>query len=468
MCGIFVGEEEDKEIIKMVSNRGCNIQKMVYYRQLTLYSSVLTIRGEIEQPVINSDFVFLYNGEIYNGSESDTIFIEETIRKSFDRYLDVNLIGSFALDVYEEINRFENEMALVILVKDFVVFFKDDVGRRSLGLRTDRFQISSVGYQENIDNLYLYIYNINSKETTRIKKKSNLCNFYHKNFYRFADLINQKEEYNFLNSEDQGSGSSIEVEGDITPDHSLTEEKYDDILLEATQKRLVDGNLVVLFSGGVDSNIVTLYLLLVSKESQEIYLINASFGNSQDRINSEVSYLKFRNNFPGRTIHLIHVDLEVEEIRRKKQYLMNLISPKTSKMDFNISVILYYASKEASKYSKVCYLGSGADEVFCGYNKYKESSRFRDDMLFDLFTISYHNTTRDDRCISDNNIEPRFIFLDTQVIEASFHIANEEIKNKEILRQLLCKYNLGDLAGFKKKAMQYGSGMYKIERHIFN
>ncbi|KAF9763961.1 Asparagine synthetase domain-containing protein [Nosema granulosis] len=476
MCGIFLGEEANEEIIELVGNRGRDFQNTIHYKNLVLFSSVLAIRGEVKQPVVDDDFIFLYNGEIYNDSKSDTVFIKNTIKEVLEKFQTntINIV-EIASEIYQEINKYENELALVVLLGDFIVFFKDDMGRKSLGFDSKFFQISSVGYQNEIDNLYIYIYNLKDTKTQKIKKRSFLTSFYHENFHRIADFVGEK--YNFLKYE-KNIKNELEETINLPGFNNLMLESttrnrtnlldFDNLILESTRKRLIGGDLVVLFSGGIDSNIVTLYLLLTSKSTQKIFLINSSFGNSIDRKNSEESYKRFKDLFPRRCIFLIKLDLDINEMKLRQEYLKRLIYPKTSKMDLNIAAILHYASKEASKYSKVCYLGSGADEIFCGYNKYKEDVSFRDKMLFDIFTNSYHNTTRDDRCISDNNIEPRFIFLDSKILELSFCVEDEKIKNKNILRELLCKYNLEDLAGFKKKAMQFGSGLYKIEKEIYS
>ena len=47
-------------------------------------SSVLSIRSTVPQPVKIRNFTFLYNGEIYNGEESDTEFISKIIDISSD------------------------------------------------------------------------------------------------------------------------------------------------------------------------------------------------------------------------------------------------------------------------------------------------------------------------------------------------------------------------------------------------
>jgi len=135
-------------------------------------------------------------------------------------------------------------------------------------------------------------------------------------------------------------------------------------------------------------------------------------------------------------------------------------------MDFNIGFILHYTALEARKYSKVCFLGSGADELFGGYSKYKkENCRHR--MLLDVVTLSYNNLSRDDRVISNNNLEARLPLLDSDVINYSFNFNDELIKDKFVIRQLLINYGLIKISCAPKKAMQYGTGLNKYENKYF-
>ncbi|EQB61999.1 putative asparagine synthetase [Vairimorpha apis BRL 01] len=284
---------------------------LIKYDDLTICSSVLYIRDEIKQPICTDKYIFLYNGEIYNESKSDT-----------------------------------------------------------LGFLKKQFGISSVKYDYEINSNFLYIYNKIDKNIITFEK----VNYFTERFACIGHFTNNyiKQLFNF-------------------------------------------------FSGGIDSIILAMYLHFVSDISRPIYLINTGFNNSQDRINGKLAYKE--------------LSLKINQNTKEKIY--DLIYPKSNNMDFNIRTVLYFTAKTARSYSKVGFLGSGADELFCGYNKYKSEKP-------------------DDR-IKNNKFCIKFKRDDLQ----------NEIENKIILRKILRYYNLNNLSNIPKKAMQYGSGIFKLEKCIF-
>nr|KAJ0196825.1 hypothetical protein LSAT_V11C700386230 [Lactuca sativa] len=112
--------------------------------------------------------------------------------------------------------------------------------------------------------------------------------------------------------------------------------------------------------------------------------------------------------------------------------------------------------------SRILLVGSGADEQCGAYGrhrtKFKESSRggLNEEMKLDMQRIWKRNLGRDDRCIVDNGKDPRFPFLDENVIRILLDIPLWEIADlgqpigvgdKKILRELF----------YLKKAIQFGS-----------
>ncbi|GFR20063.1 asparagine synthetase domain-containing protein CG17486 [Trichonephila clavata] len=563
MCGILLTEinEDDMGMItELIKNRGRDCFCVKQYKNFLLCSSVLSIRGCVSQPIENQNFILMYNGEVYNNVESDTLFIKEIIDDSLKK-INIPLISSKIQDlekntkitiseynlsleqvkelvylIYNRINEFENEMSIVVCIDDYILFFKDDIGRKSLGLGKNKFFISSVKYDIEIDSSFLYIYRISSREFFRFKKNSELLKIFESRSKHIENILkNHKDDYNFLINHNKGEYSrndtcsfyknfinvqhstNLKHEEECSPNskdndfkcsfalnknpsiafnfkgddksvniflknlgnetkQSISHEDLksisilDFLLKKAVKKRLIDEDLIVFFSGGIDSVLITLYLHLTQNKERQIYLINTAFEGSFDRKNGKLAYLALKQKFSARKFVFIENNLCTEQIVKDKEIISNLISPKKGKMDFNLGVILFYSSKCASKFGKISYLGSGADELFCGYNKYKNNGEFRSAMFFDLYTISYHNISRDDRIISNNNIEARLPFLDTEIIKFTLDLADSAFifdeENKILLRRLLRFYGLEAISHVPKKAMQYGTGIFKYEKEI--
>jgi asparagine synthetase B (glutamine-hydrolysing) len=85
--------------------------------------------------------------------------------------------------------------------------------------------------------------------------------------------------------------------------------------------------------------------------------------------------------------------------------------------------------------SKVVYSGLGADEVFCGYARYKTAyerggvPEMESEMGMDLDRLWHRNMGRDDRSISDNGKEDRFPFLDPRLMK----YLGERVESKNLV-----------------------------------
>lgn len=476
MCGILFSEGQlSDEMIELVSRRGSDFQKLINLNDCTLFSSVLSIRSTIEQPIIENNFILQFNGEIFNSSESDTLYIKKLISKHITLESLDNLEACFEYlsKIYDEINQYENELALCIKIGRFVCFFRDDFGKRSLGYSINPFTVSSVLYSIEIDSMMLYIYDLKDKIINiRFKTKKNLISEYLDRIPTIESfLISQKylkefpylSEYsNLLHSSNQKENKQEDVKFRIEEFHKL--------LLKSFEKRKFDGSPVVFLSGGIDSLVVAIYVHLTIDSKKSIYLINTALPESFDREMGIKAYKDLVTIFPDRQFHFIDNDLALDCILENRKVIERLMFPKTDKMTFNISCILYFSSMIASKYSKVVYLGSGADELFGGYSKYKNKEG-RNHMFFDLLTISSHNLCRDDRAVGNWNVEARFPFLDSNIVLYSLKLGDSELindkSNKIPLREILKFHGFNRAAETPKKAMQYGTGMSLFEEYLY-
>lgn len=470
MCGILLAEGDvDHEVQLLIRNRGLEFHETMHINGIVVVSSVLSIREPVKQPVVGDSYLLLYNGEIYNGELSDTNFLRNIVeRVTEDPASDNDRCA--VNEIYRRINEYENEMAVVLMMGDVVYFMKDDVGRRSLGYSLDPFLVSSVGYDNEIDPMCIYCYNIKNKELCSWEKRgSRLVDEYMQRIYLVDKCLSTEKyacRYKFLDRYRKGYDAQRDaVDKDKSRSDASLIDEFGMVFRSSLRRRITPGNICVFFSGGVDSMALAVFLHHVADPGQEIYLINTAFTSSFDRRMGERGFVELCSRFKERAFIFVRNDVGVEEVRNARNHIYKLIYPKTGKMDFNIGATLFFTARESKKYSKVAYLGSGADELFGGYNRYKKDE-FRDTMFFDLFTISSHNLCRDDRVVSDNQVECRFPFLDSEVIHYSLNVEDRMLVNKLIIRGLLKVNGFENASEIPKKAMQYGSGMSKIERSV--
>ena len=267
------------------------------------------------------------------------------------------------------------------------------------------------------------------------------------------------------------------------------------------------------FSGGLDSTLMTYYTLLETDNNINIDLFNLSFEKSSpDRTTGIISYKDLIDKFPNRKINLILIDKEynvdITPIFQKK--ILNLIFPRNTHMDFNISSAKYLSTNkqgflvdkikliqyfqqneeivnenlikksdektyqnnimtkkiqnfEYEKFTtmdkiynsdaKIILDGLGADEIFGGYLRYKNGD-IENQMKKDLDRLWLRNCGRDDRVCGENLVELRFPYLDYDLmkflgsIEDMKQIVDFDKPRGEGEKFLLRKV-AKDIAGFK-------------------
>ena len=227
-------------------------------------------------------------------------------------------------------------------------------------------------------------------------------------------------------------------------------------LQEAVRLEAPDKKFGLLFSGGLDS-------LLLAKMLKDLgYTFTcytaATSENSPDLLSAKDCAKQL--GIPLRT-----VILTPEETKETLKKLVPLIED-SNVIKVGVALPLFAACQLAKEDgNKVIFSGSGADELFGGYHRYKatELKKLNNDCYSDLLKIYEKNCYRDDVLTMNNNLELRVPFLDKEVVALALRIAPEwKIKDGEekyILRELARSLGIPkELTTRKKKAAQYGSG----------
>ncbi|KAF3945148.1 hypothetical protein CMV_028454 [Castanea mollissima] len=253
----------------------------------------------------------------------------------------------------------------------------------------------------------------------------------------------------------------------------------------------------VLFSGGLDSMILSALLDECLDPSYEIDLLNVSFDgqSAPDRISAKAGVMELRRIAPLRRWKLVEIDADLSTLDLETKHVMSLINPANTYMDLNIGIALWLAARgsgwvyegnnnncdedlqciervEYKSKARIVLVGSGADEQCAGYGRHKTKYRkgswlgLNEEMKLDMQRIWKRNLGRDDRCIADNGKEARFPFLDEDVIRTLLDIPLWEIANldqpsgigdKKILREVARLLGLYEAAVLPKRAIQFGS-----------
>lgn len=209
-------------------------------------------------------------------------------------------------------------------------------------------------------------------------------------------------------------------------------------------------NGVVAFSGGVDSALVA----AIAKQP----CVTVGIAGSHD--------LHHATQVAGE-IGLDHtcVTVSPDEIEDALRAVMKVI-PRVTPVDASIAATLYFVAQWAGEngYSRIL-AGQGADELFGGYARYLDTDDierlFRED--FDGLAVQ---SARDQAVAGLFDCFFSCPFLDVRVVRAAKAIPAERKVfggvRKRPLREVACGYMPQETACYEKKAMQYGSGIWKV------
>lgn len=245
--------------------------------------------------------------------------------------------------------------------------------------------------------------------------------------------------------------------------------KLAETLEEAVRTRIPGkGSVGVAFSGGVDSGIIA---HVVKKYCPEAVLLTVGVEGSADLVRAERIAAKMKMKWAKKIISKKEIEekyARAGKILKTNDYLQQTIGV------VNLSV----AELAAREKIHTLFVGSGADELFCGYavfdrvkNDEKECERLRAEKVKNVFA---HDVEREVKCAKEYGVSVEAPFLDEKMIKeamkipAVYNLHGKYGKiRKNALRMLGEKMGvLKEVVKEPKKAMQYGSGVSKRTQKI--
>jgi len=246
----------------------------------------------------------------------------------------------------------------------------------------------------------------------------------------------------------------------------------------------------ICFSGGLDSTLLALITDKFVPIQNPIDLLNVAFGtDAPDRLTGLESLKELKKLRPLRKWNLVKIDVNFEELCKfRAHHIKHLIHPLTTVLDDSIGCALWFTSRgkgtlEANESlyispSRVILLGLGIDEQLSGYSRHRRVFQEKswiglvDEISMELKRISERNLGRDDRVISDHSREARLPYLDENVINylnslpiwMKVNLNLERGKGEKLLLRLVGqKLSLINASTYKKRAIQFGSRIAKLE-----
>ena len=219
----------------------------------------------------------------------------------------------------------------------------------------------------------------------------------------------------------------------------------------------------VAFSGGVDS---TLVAKICTDMNYDVTLLTIGFSESHDilfanEVNEKLNY----------SHHVLEIDSErFPEISSKIHGAIN-----TENLSWNENCIaFYYVSKLANSLGiDTVVTANGIDELFCGYNAYREAFSEGESKIMQVMDAKLDNELKMMKAVnsvaSEFNVKilqpllsANFIqYAKTVPISEKIH-DSEDLYRKHIIRELAKDVGVPEISHTKrKKALQYGTKIHR-------
>ena len=219
----------------------------------------------------------------------------------------------------------------------------------------------------------------------------------------------------------------------------------------------------IAFSGGVDSTLVS---KICTDMDFDVVLLTIGFSESHD-----IVFSKEVNELLNYSHHVLEIDPET--FPKITTDIHKVID--TDNLSWNENCIaFYYVSKLAKSLDlDVVITGNGIDELFCGYNAYREAFTGGETKINQVMDLKLDNELKMMKAVNviasefdvkilQPLLSPKFIeYAKTVPISEKIH-SSDDLYRKHIIRKLASDVGVPEISCSKrKKALQYGSKIHK-------
>lgn len=416
MCGIAGAKNPDvlEQIIEQLQHRG-NSSNISGNFGHVLHPVV----GEVEQPLQKKGKLSA-NCEIYNWQELnkkygwETENDAETLLKILDRK------GVDALEELDGIYAFAYQNGSeIIIARDMLGISPVWYSEEPFVFASEKQALEKTGLEcRELHPRQVLIYNIETKEK----------HFKQRKFFQIQETEKTIDEF---------------------------AEEIKEIFLEAVDKRIPDGNVGLLFSGGVDSTMVAAALQKLGKDFTA-YTSGIQHGN----VNAPKDMEWAEKVAEEMGIKLESTMIKLEDVEHDLPEICDWISS-TSTVKNGVALPFHYALNGSEK---VVFSGLGSEQLYAGYARHE--GYLNKECLSGLRGLFERDLYRDNIISFRNGYEIRLPFLDHDLIEHALTVPAEYKQNenfrKYVLRKAAEKLDVPeDVVWRGKKAAQYGSNFDK-------
>ena len=242
-----------------------------------------------------------------------------------------------------------------------------------------------------------------------------------------------------------------------------TYQKLFDYIKNAISETVPGKKIGIAYSGGVDSTLIS---KICHDMDYDITLLTIGFPESHD-----ILFAKEVNELLKYSHHVLEIDSESFPSICKK--INQTIQTENLSWNEN-SIAFYYVSKLAKSLSlDTVVTANGIDELFCGYNAYREAYSEGESRIHQVMDEKLENELKMMKAVNlvasefdvkilQPLLHSKFIdYAKTIPISEKIH-DSEDIYRKHIIRKLASQIDVPEISCNKrKKALQYGSKIHK-------
>ena len=236
-----------------------------------------------------------------------------------------------------------------------------------------------------------------------------------------------------------------------------------DNIKNAISETVTGKKIGIAYSGGVDSTLIS---KICFDMDYDITLLTIGFPESHD-----ILFAKQVNEFLKYSHHVLEIDSETFPTVSSK--INQTIQTENLSWNEN-SIAFYYVSKLAQSLSlDTVITANGIDELFCGYNAYREAFSEGESKINQVMNEKLENELKMMKAVNlvasefgvrilQPLLHSKFIdYAKTIPISEKIH-DTEDLYRKHIIRKLASQINVPKISCTKrKKALQYGSKIHK-------
>jgi asparagine synthase (glutamine-hydrolysing) len=232
---------------------------------------------------------------------------------------------------------------------------------------------------------------------------------------------------------------------------------------DAIKKTVPKKRIGIAFSGGVDSTLIS---KILSDLGYDITLLTIGFAESHD-----ILFAKEVNEQLQYPHHVLEID--PDSFEKISSDINKKI--KTENLSWNENCIAFYYVSQLAKHLNLdtVVTANGIDELFCGYNAYREVISKRESAVNELMDAKLDNEIKMMKAV--NLISSEFGVIILQPLLSSEFVSfaksipitekildSEDLMRKHAIRKLAKDVGVPEISYTKrKKALQYGTQIHK-------